>query len=340
MKRINFKKFDILQIISAVLCVVLLFGIVSFFAFSFNNEMKDISSTAFEIGALSDQGKYIKSDKHLYTEEFFECQGLTVEVEFDSYVSYEVFYYREDKSFIGSTGNLVDSYEKGTAFTNAKYARVVMMPVLNDGDTKLTFLNKFIYSNDIKVKVLKDQIFEAPLAAIDSSIRSKYSVEVDNVIYCASIFADGPFVPGNMAEYSGKTIRRISIPVAGVMDHTKDSVFSVYVFSGNGNSSFKKVQEYELIIPAYTFTSSLPEYVINENEVNDGRNAKWFSFDVNIKLEAGQVLGFSDASDTVSWIYRKGFTAENNHFGFYNCALTTPNPMKDLSVYFDVEYLE
>ena len=332
----NFK-----QIISAVLVCVLFIGIIGGLASILTNDMKKISPLSFDVGALDSAGKEKKSNMDLYTKEFFECQGLTIEVDFDSSLKYKVFYYRDDKSFIGCTETLTDLYEKGEDFSNAKYARVMVTPTLEEGDKKLTFFNKLGYAKNIIIKVYKDQTFEALLIAIDESVRDNYAKDIEGITYNAVLMHDAPFVPQNMAEYSGKCIRKIAIPVVGVVDHTKDAIFSLYVLKGPGGSAFTKVSKINVKIPANTFASSVnTEYDATTNEVLEGKDVIWYEFDVNINLAPGQVLGFGDSKDTVVWAYRKTFTPETNYCGFYSAALSSGKLLDTLSVYFDVYYID
>ena len=332
----NFK-----QIISAVLVCVLFIGIIGGLSSILTNDMKKISPLSFDVGALDSVGKEKKSNTDLYTKEYFECQGLTIEVDLDSELKYKVFYYRDDKSFINSTGTLTDTYEKGDDFANAKYARVMVTPTLEEGDKKLTSLNKYKYAKNITIEVYKDQTYEAPLIAIDESVRDNYAKDIEGITYNAVLMHDAPFVPANMNEYSGKNIRRVCIPVVGVVDHTKDATFSLYVLKGSGGSPFTKVDKIELKIPANTFTSNVnTSYEASTNEVLEGKNAIWYEFDVNINLAPGQVLGFGDSNDTVIWAYRKTFTSETNYCGFYSAALTSGKLLNTLSVYFDVYYID
>lgn len=323
------------NILSAVLVCLLAVTVIAIIVNVTGSETKNISSSAFSRGALDDNGKYVASDKSLYTSEAFLCQGLTIEADFESQSSFEVFYYREDNSFIGSTGRLTEYYEKGGTYTNAKYARIVLTPTLEEDET-ISWISISSYANEITVTVSKDQAFEAPLEQALANVRSDYLSGDQG--YFALLLTDGPFVVDDL-DVEGKTVKKISFPIAGVVDHTKDSIFSVYVVNGDGTSGFKKVQEYEFIIPAYTFDESLGELTLENNEIIDGDELHWYTIDCNISLTEGQTLAFSDTKDTVYWTYRRTFEDGENHYNLYNDALGTPAYLSTLSAYFDVEYL-
>ena len=68
-----------------------------------------------------------KSDTTLYTKNAFECQGLEIKLDFDNYISYEVFYYRSNGNFIESSGLITDGYT-GELPLFATHARIEITP--------------------------------------------------------------------------------------------------------------------------------------------------------------------------------------------------------------------
>lgn len=109
----------------------------------------------YEVGALTEYGKYVEDESSIYTKSAFECQGLKVKVDFDSEVEYQVFFYDELDNFISAS----DVFTNGNDFilpVNAELARIEITP-LNDEDGKISWLEKRDYANDIEISVLKNQ---------------------------------------------------------------------------------------------------------------------------------------------------------------------------------------
>ncbi|MBO5850950.1 MAG: hypothetical protein J6R29_01295, partial [Clostridia bacterium] len=82
--------------------------------------------TSYHVGGLNDSGKFTDSNASIYSDAF-ECQGLKITPDFDSNVSYEVFYYDHNEQFLFSSGSKTDFYESDDTF--AKYARIEITPL-------------------------------------------------------------------------------------------------------------------------------------------------------------------------------------------------------------------
>lgn len=336
-------KKKIRELVSAIVVVLLFLAVAGLVVGLTSSETKNISSFTFTRGYLDpNTGEFVKSDTMLCTEEAFKCQGLNIEADFTSNAEFEVYYYREDQSFIGKTSTLKGSYSKGLTFPNAAYARILLKPVLDDDKIALWDINK--YAKQLTVSVSKDQTFEAPTISAFSTVREDYIRDVEGTSYYATRIGDGPFALAgeHLTALENRTVKEISIPVAGVADYTKDSIFSVYVIEGDGTKAFKKISEYELVIPAYTFSANIASTDPNDNEVTNGAEAGWYTFDVNIKLGDNQTLAFSDAEDTVYSIYRKSFTEETCKYPLYNLVTggSFRTVMYSIEIYYDVKYLE
>lgn len=338
-RRINLK-----SILTAIFAIALVAGVIAVCVAIFGKDTKTVPFTSFSTGDLDVNGEFTKSSTALYTKEFFECQGLTVEIDSESFSEYEVYFYREDKTFIGSTGALDDYYEKGRTYDNAKYAKIVIYPELESGVTKIALWDVWKYVKDFKITVNKDQNFEAPLVAAAPTVRSDYAETIGGVTYHAVRIADGPFIVAGkyLNAYENHTVKSISIPVAGVVNHKEDSTFTVYVVDGDGTTTYRKVQEYQFVIPANTFKTSLGVVDPNDNVVSNGASVAWFDFECNIRVEEGQTLAFGSTEDSVYWIYRKSFTEDTCRYPLYNAifAKSTYTPLYTLEIYFDVKYLE
>ena len=78
------RKFKWKNIISFVLVGVLLVGAVAGLGSVFNKDTKTISSTAFAVGGINEKGNYVESKTSIYTKDMFECQGLSIEPDFEA----------------------------------------------------------------------------------------------------------------------------------------------------------------------------------------------------------------------------------------------------------------
>ena len=168
MKRFRFNKIKWDKIISAVVVVVLLVGCVAGLAAIFGSKTTDVSDFEFKKGALDKYGYYVESDTSIYTKDLIKCQGLVIEPDFEATGEYQVFYYDNNKAFIGSS-DVFDAhtdgiYEKGDNFPTAQYCRIVISPDTptdNDGypvaDWKIHFWEVAGYADDYKITVNKKQ---------------------------------------------------------------------------------------------------------------------------------------------------------------------------------------
>lgn len=163
------RKFKWKNILSFVLVGVLLVGSVAGLGAIFNKDTKTISPSAFAVGGINAQGNYEKTDLSIYTKDMFECQGLSIEPDFEATGTYKVFYYDSNKNFIGATEELEATdgvYNKGDKFVVAQYARIMITPDVptdDDGneveDFKIRFYEVTSYASDYTITVSKEQEF-------------------------------------------------------------------------------------------------------------------------------------------------------------------------------------
>ena len=186
----------------SVLCYVLL-GALSLAALAgvgslFNRDTKTISPSVFSVGSLDQNGRYMESDLSIFTEDLIECKGLCIEPDFKNVSgSFQVFYYGEDKAFIGATEvlNAADGvYTRGDDFAAAVYCRIMITPEVptdDEGnqveDYKIRFWNVRGIANDYTITVDKDQTADevADLFVADPSMKGKilYWEEADQLPY-------------------------------------------------------------------------------------------------------------------------------------------------------------
>lgn len=156
------RKITLKDILSVVLTIAAIVAACAVVVSISKDKTKTISSTAFARGAIDSNGEFCESETQLYTKEMFECQGLTVTLDFEAKLEYEVFYYAEKDSYIGSTGTLTKDYSKDDTFPEARYARIVLTPELKEGEDKIHFWEILEYAKNVEISVNKKQSFEPP----------------------------------------------------------------------------------------------------------------------------------------------------------------------------------
>lgn len=152
------------QIISIVMvCVIALGAIMGLSALSnkLDEDMKIITPT-FEVGGLDNTtGKYVETEGSIYTKKSFECQGLTIKLDFDSQVKYQVFYYDELDEYIGECTAEYDESVELVVPENAKFARVKVTPIwgadVKANDRVVEWYEVLKYSTQLEISVFKDQ---------------------------------------------------------------------------------------------------------------------------------------------------------------------------------------
>ncbi len=160
------------NIVSITLAGVALLGAIvgiSAIAKKAKEDTKEISLT-FHVGAIDARGNYMESDTSIYTKDLFECRGLSIEPEFEATGTFSVYYYNEDKLFMGSSGNInaADGIYVNEDYYLAQYARIMITPAVptddegnEEQDFKIRFYDVWGYADDYKITVNKDQRYKA-----------------------------------------------------------------------------------------------------------------------------------------------------------------------------------
>ena len=76
----------------AVMGLGLLGGIVAV-ASQFVGKNEVSADLSYEVGGLTEYGKYEEDEGSLYTKEKFACEGLKATLAFDATINYKIFYY-------------------------------------------------------------------------------------------------------------------------------------------------------------------------------------------------------------------------------------------------------
>ena len=91
------------------------------------SETKTITPT-FTIGAIDATGNYVESTTSIYTKELIEVEGLVTELAYDANVTYQVFFYDEDKLFVSATDADLTESSRFDIPEEAEYARIMITP--------------------------------------------------------------------------------------------------------------------------------------------------------------------------------------------------------------------
>lgn len=152
------KKTWIYVIIGLLLCAIVGGCVYAFVGTDDKDKTVNISASEFSLGGLNDKGEYIETKESIYTKDAFKCQGLTVTPEFESQVTYQIFFYDELGEFVNKTASLEKAYRDDIP-AGAYYARIVITPN-KDEDGSAIELNVFKvskYAKQITITVNKEQ---------------------------------------------------------------------------------------------------------------------------------------------------------------------------------------
>lgn len=144
------------SILTTVGIIVLAVVVLGFIPTLFGNNDKDSDfervRLSYEVGALDEDGAYVEDECALYTKELIECTGVELSAEFDSNISYEVHYYKEDGTWISSTANTGLQLKIDEMPEEAFGIRIEIRPLDDDND-KIGVFEKTKYANLLTVKI-------------------------------------------------------------------------------------------------------------------------------------------------------------------------------------------
>ena len=108
----------------AILTLTLVSGVTTLF----KADTKTIHPV-FIVGGIDEyNGEHVDTKGSIYTKDAFECKGLAVQLDFDSHVTYQAFFYDNLDNFISAS----PVYEKGAELDvpeDAVYARLEVTPI-------------------------------------------------------------------------------------------------------------------------------------------------------------------------------------------------------------------
>lgn len=220
-------------------------------------DTKNISDLSFGVGGLDSAGKYMSTDKSIYTKDAFECQGLSVSLEFDSEISYQIYFYDQNNDFVHTTGKLESAFVSDSVPFFAKYARIVITP---DDDEKVTTLEVLKYAKQLNAKVNREQGFKNYTENLMEVDIEGSLLQGDNKVVPSDI--DGAFISKyvNISSYDEGLMFRF---------HTTDisgSAIFLYDFSKNylGNVVVKDVS-----VSVFTSSEGINYYEVSLEKLRE-----------------------------------------------------------------------
>lgn len=153
MANISRRKIDLIfKIIVCVLLVALIGGVTyAIVRVAQKDETKEISSLAYKIGALDDNGAFVKNTASIVSKDFISSDGLTIKLQENAEVSYKVYFYDADKNFVSASEAQSADYT-GTIPENAKFAKIVVTPL---HDAEVSIFEMGGYAKQLTVTVNK-----------------------------------------------------------------------------------------------------------------------------------------------------------------------------------------
>lgn len=154
-----FKRKIRIKDIAIFIAVTLLIAGCAFAAVSiFGGDTKTVGASAFSVGGLDENGEYIETETSVFTDELIECQGLKIEPDFKSAVSYRVYLYNSAKKLIEVTPIMRSSYKLTNTF--AKYCRIMIIPdESTEKDYSIGFFQISGIVKNLEITVNKKQNF-------------------------------------------------------------------------------------------------------------------------------------------------------------------------------------
>ena len=159
-----FKKFTWKKLLAVLLAIITFAGTI-FGLVKLSEKMKDDktkASSVFEVGGLdASTGKYVDTDTSIYTKNSFKAKGLEIKLDFDSNITYQVYFYDELGEFVSCS----EVYDKGHKFYTPAYheVRILVTPVWDLKSTEdeqvIKWYNVHKYSSQLEIRVDKNQNF-------------------------------------------------------------------------------------------------------------------------------------------------------------------------------------
>lgn len=120
--------------IVALVLSVITFSAV-FLGVSSNDTTDELNRIDYALGTIdATTGKALDSKLAICTEDMNNIEGLEIEIVDEPTVTYQVFFYDEDKEYLSASESLSADYTAETVPEGAKYFRIVITPLEVDGE--------------------------------------------------------------------------------------------------------------------------------------------------------------------------------------------------------------
>lgn len=166
------------KLISLILCFGVIIGlifVITKVADKFNSDLKTIHPS-YVIGGLDANGEYLECKDKLVFEEIIKYDSISIDVDFDSKISYEIFYYDYEDNFISSSGILNGKFEEESDYT--KFIRLVIIPEFSsDEEPEIKFYQKLKYTTDLTIKVKENKNSTLQFAIFINNVPYSYNFE-------------------------------------------------------------------------------------------------------------------------------------------------------------------
>lgn len=153
------RKTSLKKILCLVLAGIAMFTIIGGVAAFATKDSKTISWRNFTVGDIDINGKYVESKQSLCTKEAFNCIGLRVVPDFDSKLTYDVFYYDYNDVLLDAKRGLTGVYDED--YPLAKTARIAIHPEIpNDvkaSEFEIGYFDIKGYADKLNITVDKKQ---------------------------------------------------------------------------------------------------------------------------------------------------------------------------------------
>ena len=169
------KKFSKKSIIALVVAAIIIIGAICGIAIAINNanaERKTLS-LSYSVGGLTDTGAYKASETSIYTKSAFVCDGLEIDLDDNSDVKFEVYYYGKSGAFISSTGMMSKDYVAELK-NGEKTARIVVTPVFSQPIDEEDVAG---YAKQLKVSVLNPDFVDSTVADLGNPFMRELDID-------------------------------------------------------------------------------------------------------------------------------------------------------------------
>ena len=152
-----------LKIVAIVLLSLLTFGIVFGNANSWiaNEDGKVQVYSLYEQGTINSKGNNQDVDDHIRTKNAFACKGLKIDLDKESSLTYTLYFYVENKTFLGlltfNSSMVLEDLESLSNVTYYDEITSVRIVIASDNKEAIGLLDYWDYINRIDVYVDAEQ---------------------------------------------------------------------------------------------------------------------------------------------------------------------------------------